>query len=92
VELWQGIFLSYVLASVAVALADHLVDFNHVTNSLFLSFHHHKLYDPCLWHGYLLCSQPPSSRVNSLLGLCPKPQGWLRILVYVFKAKKIYKH
>jgi hypothetical protein len=22
-------------------LADHLVDFNHVTNSLFLSFHHH---------------------------------------------------
>jgi hypothetical protein len=27
-------------ASVAVALADHLVDFNHVTISLFLSFHH----------------------------------------------------
>jgi hypothetical protein len=41
VELWQSIFLSYLPASVAVALADHLVDFNHVTNSLFLSFHHH---------------------------------------------------
>jgi hypothetical protein len=26
---------------VAVALADHLVDFHHVTNSLFLSFRHH---------------------------------------------------
>jgi hypothetical protein len=41
VELWQSIFLLYLLASVAVALADYLVDFNHVTNSLFLSFHHH---------------------------------------------------
>jgi hypothetical protein len=55
------------IVRVWVASGDHVFA---LTDS-FLSLGLNKLYDPCLWHGYSLRSQPPSGRVNSLLGQTP---------------------